>query len=134
MALHNLYGTIGELVAAQYLRERGYVIVERNWVGPGRKEIDIIARKDETYVFVEVKARSVEINFKALQAVTAEKRQHILAVARAYLLEHHLGLRTPHRYDIITVVGLMACPTITHYIDAFRRPPRRYRETGEVDS
>ena len=53
---HSQIGIWGEEVAAEYLREQGYVILERDWHS-GHRDIDIIARKDEFVVFVEVKTR-----------------------------------------------------------------------------
>ena len=47
----------GEDIAIDYLRRKGYVILDRNWRS-GHREIDIVARKDDTVVFVEVKARA----------------------------------------------------------------------------
>ena len=59
MALHNDLGHKGEDMAAKYLQEQGYFILERNWMNKGRKELDIIATKDDVIVFVEVKTRKV---------------------------------------------------------------------------
>ena len=56
MAQHNDFGAQGEDIAIDYLRRKGYVILDRNWRS-GHREIDIVARKDDTVVFVEVKAR-----------------------------------------------------------------------------
>ena len=56
MAAHNDFGIQGEDIAIQHLRTKGYDILDKNWRS-GHKEIDIIARKDDTIVFVEVKAR-----------------------------------------------------------------------------
>lgn len=49
-----LTGKTGEDKAAGYLVSNGYKIIERNWKTQGG-EIDIIAVKCETIVFVEVK-------------------------------------------------------------------------------
>ena len=54
MAYHNDFGAQGEDIAIDYLRSKGYVILDRNWRS-GHKEIDIVARKDDIVVFVEVR-------------------------------------------------------------------------------
>ena len=51
MAAHNDFGIKGEDIAIQYLRTKGYDIVDKNWRS-GHKEIDVIATKDDTVVFV----------------------------------------------------------------------------------
>ena len=56
MAGHNELGKKGEDAAVRYLRQKGYEILERNWVYE-RYEIDIIARDEEFIVFAEVKSR-----------------------------------------------------------------------------
>ena len=56
MAAHNDTGKWGEDLAAKYLEEKGYTIVERDWKS-GRRDIDIIALDDDVVVFVEVKTR-----------------------------------------------------------------------------
>ena len=56
MTAHNELGKEGELLAANHLQSEGYVIRHRNW-RCGHKELDIVAEKDGTLVFVEVKTR-----------------------------------------------------------------------------
>ena len=51
-------GGRGEDIAMQWLRERGFLIVERNW-RVGHYEIDIIAQRYDTLHFIEVKTRKV---------------------------------------------------------------------------
>lgn len=77
-------GDLGEQAAADYLRRAGYTIVERKY---RRKigEIDIIAKINQTLVFVEVKTRStIRYGFPA-EAVTYHKQQKIIYTALCYL-------------------------------------------------
>ncbi|MET0945038.1 MAG: YraN family protein, partial [Flavobacterium sp.] len=57
MAEHNELGKEGEKLAAKYLQENGYEILDRNWTFQ-KAEIDIIAQKDNYLAIVEVKTRS----------------------------------------------------------------------------
>jgi len=79
-------GDFGERVAAAHLEANGYHIRERNFrVAEG--EIDIIAERDGTLVFVEVRTRRGGSRGTAAESVTARKAAHLLAVAQAYAQE-----------------------------------------------
>ena len=56
MAQHNILGRQGEELAARYLQQKGYQIIDRNWRS-GRQELDIVAQKEDILVVVEVKSR-----------------------------------------------------------------------------
>ena len=56
MAAHNELGIWGEQCAEEYLRRKGYVILERDWKS-GHRDLDIIALDGAVLVFVEVKTR-----------------------------------------------------------------------------
>ena len=77
-------GDLGEQAAVDYLCKDGYDILERKYrlkIG----EIDIIAKKDNTIVFIEVKTRSnTSYGFPA-EAVTYRKQQKIIKTAQYYL-------------------------------------------------
>jgi putative endonuclease len=57
MAEHNKFGNEGENLAAEWLKEKGYEILHRNW-RHSHYEIDIIARKNKMLHIIEVKARN----------------------------------------------------------------------------
>lgn len=69
MKINNRIGKIGEKLAAEYLEKHGYEIITTNFYTK-RGEIDIIARKDNEIVFVEVKTRSSDSFGKPVEAVT----------------------------------------------------------------
>ena len=56
MAKHNELGKLGEELATQFLTEKGYEILEKNWRNK-HKEIDIVAKDGNELVIVEVKTR-----------------------------------------------------------------------------
>lgn len=80
-------GAAGERIVAEQLKARGYDILAVNWrcrVG----EIDVIASKDGTIAFVEVRSRSVKtlgVFGAPLESVTPKKRYKVRRVAEAYL-------------------------------------------------
>src|SRR3972149_6390408 len=78
-------GREGEEAAYWHLRERGYIMVERNYRPEGmRGEIDLIGWDGETLVFVEVKTRQSSEVRAPEAAVDREKEAHVIAAAREY--------------------------------------------------
>jgi len=95
-------GQWGEEIACEYLRNKGYEIVERNWHSRFG-EVDIIAREGDTLVFVEVKVRAGSGFGGPEAALTTRKRERITATARAYLSEVDADL--PVRFDFVALIG-----------------------------
>lgn len=112
-------GAKGERRAALYLRLHGYRIIERNWLFH-RKEIDIIAKKGELLVFVEVKSRTNMNGVAPQLSVTSEKRRNLITASKAYIAKHNIQ-RMVFRYDIIEVDLSKKLPLsgINHYEHAF---------------
>lgn len=106
-------GIEAERAAADYLRRRGYTVIETNW-RCRRGEIDIIASQGETLVFVEVRARSGSATAAAFESVGPTKQNRLGRLALAYLDAHGLD-DALWRVDVIAV-GLRppAPPIIEH--------------------
>ena len=104
-----------ESVAAEYLRDKGYIILHKNY-RTRYSEIDLIAEDGEYLVFIEVKFRK---NLKAgapYEAVDWKKQQRIKNAALYYLQENHYVIdQTNIRFDVISVAG----DEVTHYENAF---------------
>jgi putative endonuclease len=101
----NDVGSVGERVAANWLvKERGFVVVARNWRNPRdrRDELDLVCRDGDVLVFVEVKARAVDALVPGYFAVDRRKKRIMRRVIDAYL--HQLS-RPPHtfRFDVVEV-------------------------------
>ena len=119
MAAHNELGKWGEEMAAEYLQQKGYRIIERDWRS-GARDIDIIAQAPDlsTLVFVEVKTRKNEIVMRAADAVNPTKARNIALSANNYVKMSHVDALL--RFDIITIVGTNAQNMkLEHIIDAF---------------
>jgi putative endonuclease len=91
MAQHNEIGKKGEDIATIYLKDKNFIIIERNYHCRGG-EIDIIAVKDKKIHFVEVKTKKIssfkEINdmsFRPENNISHEKRKRLLKAIRNYL-------------------------------------------------
>lgn len=94
-------GDLGERLARGYLRRRGYRILETNYRCP-RGEIDIIARKGDYLVFVEVRARTSLSFGRPEESVTAAKKAKLINTALHYRQEHE-NLPPLWRIDFVAV-------------------------------
>jgi len=92
---------VGERMAEELLRLRGFEILDRN-VRSGRGEIDLIAREGETIVFVEVKLRSGGDTQSPLVAVNWKKRDDLERAATRWLQDKSLTSK-PIRFDVVGV-------------------------------
>lgn len=95
-------GKKGEDFAANFLAKQGYEIIERNYHSR-YGEIDIIAKKDETIAFVEVKTRKADAKYSPSEAVTYSKQKKINLTALTYLVQNET-LAQP-RFDVIEVMS-----------------------------
>lgn len=94
-------GRLGEDAAAQFVRQRGWKIVARNW-HHGRDELDMVAWDGEVLVFVEVRTRAAQALVSGYHSVTGRKKRALARAVRAYLQ----GLPSPQahfRFDIVEV-------------------------------
>ncbi|MEP7117961.1 MAG: YraN family protein [Acidobacteriota bacterium] len=112
-------GLEGETRACRALEARGYRVLQRRY-RTRYGELDIVARHDQTVVFVEVKARSGRAFGDPAAAVTTEKQRRLVAMATDYLTRHGLA-RAAVRFDVVSVtVNPGEAPAVTIYPDAFR--------------
>jgi len=97
----NTVGKQGETDAYNYLRKKHYSILQRNFRSRAA-EIDIIAKKDNTYIFVEVKARIGDRMGKPYEAVNYRKISHIKLGALLYSKLHTITSQKL-RIDVISI-------------------------------
>ena len=94
-------GRWGESVAADYLEEQGYRIVERNW-RTARGEIDLVAQAGDLLLFVEVKTRRGQEAGTPEEALTRRKARKLFSLAQAYLYQRRLE-DVEWRIDLVAV-------------------------------
>lgn len=117
MAQHNELGKQGEAIAKEFLLQKGYKILEKNW-RYRRAEIDLIAKEGETLIFVEVKTRSTNFFGEPEDAVTAKKEAMMTEAAIAYM--HQTDHEWAVRFDILAII--ITSPDqykVQHIEDAF---------------
>jgi Holliday junction resolvase-like predicted endonuclease len=84
-------GRQAEQAAAAYFLRQGYQILAANYAVPRLGELDLVMRRDDRLVFVEVKARSNADAFGGLPAtITKAKLRRLHRTAACYLKEMHL--------------------------------------------
>ncbi|MGH7424877.1 MAG: YraN family protein [Candidatus Methylomirabilales bacterium] len=108
---------IGEEAAARFLRRRGYAILARNWRIP-LGELDIVARRGRTLVFVEVKARRSSDFLDPAEGVDWAKQARLRRLAAAYLAIEGPEF-TDCRFDVVSVLVGAKGPVIRHLPGAF---------------
>ena len=95
------FGIIGEKIAQGYLCKKGYEIIETNFYTK-RGEIDIIAKKGKSIVFIEVKTRtSLKFGTPAM-AVNFTKRKHIKSAAKTFIYINGFN-ECDIRFDVVEV-------------------------------
>lgn len=94
-------GRWGEQVAVDFLRQRGFEILQQNFQ-TRMGEIDIIAKDGDTYCFVEVKTRQSLQYGPPSDAVSRSKQRTIIKVALMYMNEHDLD-DVDMRFDVVTI-------------------------------
>jgi putative endonuclease len=115
----NWLGNYGEQVARDWLRSQGCKVLARNFKGPRRGEVDIVARDGKLLLFIEVKTRREGTRIRPLDAVDKSKQALVQRGANAWL--KRLGTRDlPWRFDVIEVyVEEGKKPRVNQVRDAF---------------
>jgi len=110
-------GELGETLACDELRRRGYAILERRY-RTRYGEIDIVARHGDVLVFVEVKARRSDVFGSGAAAVTPNKQRRVARMAADFLVRRRLQDR-PCRFDVVSVAMGEERPRIEVFAGAF---------------
>ena len=118
------WGKQAENIVCEFLISKGYTVRERNWRPKSSKsEIDLIAQKDDTLIFVEVKART-DKDFDPAEAITVEKIKNVVRGANSYLQAQDFDFY--YRFDVASVSGDIDDYKLDYIEDAFL-PPLRSR-------
>lgn len=109
------FGKFAEEIAVREYILNGNVVLERNW-RLGKTEIDIIVQKNNTIVFVEVKARSGK-DEDPFYTLTNDKKRRMINAADVYI--RRLKGDFEYRFDFVTLTGNMCNYTFEILKDAF---------------
>ena len=109
-------GKEGETLAADFLKEKGFEIIARNYRHK-RSEIDLIVKKNNWLIFVEVKMRSSDAYGYPEDFVDYKKAKNIIDGAEEYT--YQLNWQGNVRYDIVSIRDQHGKKEIVHIEDAF---------------
>ncbi len=96
-------GCWGEDVATEFLAANGYTVLDRN-VHSAHGEIDIVASKEGSLIFIEVKTRRSHAFAYPEDSVTSRKQAYMLFAAEEYLQVHPESGES-WQFDVIAVEG-----------------------------
>ena len=111
-------GDAAEERACRHLEAAGFTIAGKNYRTRGG-EIDIVARKGDLLVFVEVRSRGDAGFGTPEETVTPAKRRRVVAAARRYLSTVSPSSWREARFDVIAIEGVGNAAVLRHYPAAF---------------
>ena len=120
MSLNNgkqLLGKEGERIAEEYLKKKGYRLVERNY-RCAAGELDLIVLDRRVVVFVEVKTRTGQTFGSPFEAVEFRKQRKMIQAAQYFLAEKKLQQRDA-RFDVVGISWAGRDPMVEHVENAF---------------
>lgn len=119
MAEHNNLGKKGEIAALAYLLQNNYQMINCNW-RCRNYEVDIIARQDDTIIFIEVKTRSSSFWGYPEEAISKRRIKRLVEAADYYIKAN--DITSDVRFDVIAIIMKNDTPEILHFEDAFYAP------------
>jgi len=112
-----IFGERGESLAAWYLRQEGYQIIEQNYRSH-LGEIDIIAKDKKTIVFVEVKSRR-SVRFGSPKWAVTPKKQRKISMVALHYLKATRQTDAKARFDVVAITSNRDEPQIEIVKNAF---------------
>jgi putative endonuclease len=118
MTTHNQrLGLLGEQIAARWLTRKGWRIVYRRFKN-GRRDIDLVAQREATVAFVEVKARAGSEFGDPVEAVHLKKQRELTKSAHVWI-DRHGRDEEMYRFDVVGVLVDGERVLVKHVENAF---------------
>ncbi len=124
--LRQSLGQTGEDLAVQYLQQKGYKILERNY-RIAKAEIDIIALDQDDLIIVEVKSIRTDRYGPGEERITSRKKTKLIIAAYGFLDFFPAFSEKNLRFDVIVINFTCYPATIEHYQSAFWQQPEDQR-------
>lgn len=116
-------GKEGEDIACKYLVTNDFQLLERNWQC-SKYEVDIIAKKNDLLLFIEVKYRTGNYFGEPEIFVTVKQKRNLIRAANFYI--DRFDLLDEVRFDIIAIVKSEGKVKVNHIEDAFKPEVNQY--------
>lgn len=110
-------GRFGELLAKEYFKNAGYTILAENYrtlLG----ELDLVIKKNDTIIFVEVRTRSTISHGSPEESITRSKRERLIRLALQFCAQHCLYAQNL-RFDVVAINIVGEKSEIKHISNAF---------------
>lgn len=101
-------GALGERIAARWLLRDGWQVVDRRWRS-GRRDLDLVAIRDNVVAFVEVKTRRTTWSGGPVEAVNWRKQRELTRSAQAWLDQRGVLMAPDDAVFRFDIVGVVAC-------------------------
>ena len=111
------FGELGERIAERWLRRDGWVVVSRRFRN-GRRDIDLVVRRESTVAFVEVKARKGDEFGGPVAAVNWRKQRELARSAKVWI-DRHGQPSEVYRFDVMGVLVNGDRVRVRHVPEAF---------------
>ena len=119
-------GNFGEQIAENYLRNKGYQILDKNYssrisTGPKTGEVDIVAKKDDIISVIEVKTlrQAQGEPFLPEEKVNFGKQRKLVKTAESWLMKKKIPLNSKWQIDVIAIeLNLNKKAKINHFENA----------------
>ena len=116
-------GILGEQIAEDYLKNKGYQILDKNYfsrisTGPKIGEVDIVAKKNDIISFIEVKTLRLVQNepFSPEEKVGFGKQRKLVKTAESWLMKKKIPLNSKWQIDVIAIeLNLNKKAKINHF-------------------
>lgn len=107
-----------ELIAIDFLKRNWYILVDTNFKFSIFWEIDLICKKDDLTIFIEVKYRSNDFFWTAGESITKSKLKKLKKTVDYYCVNHKINFEKI-RFDVITIEKQTNSHKLTHYKNQF---------------
>lgn len=104
-------GEYSESLACQYLENKGFKLIEKNF-NCRMGEIDLIMKDSDSLVFIEVRYRKNNNFGSGVESITASKQSKLIKTASLYLQQHDKLNRYPSRFDVVSISGFIGTTNI----------------------
>ena len=118
-------GNLGEKIAENYLKKKGYQILDKNYSfrmrgNPQRGEIDIVAKKEDIIAFIEVKTlwQTQGKFFSPEEKVNFGKQKKLVKMAESWLMSKKIPLNSKWQIDVVSVAINKGKAKIWHFENA----------------